>query len=142
MKWAYLPQFGHASCPHCRQDFDLAAAEPTFLEKAPHNDTVVYVMCPDCHGAYQSATEPERKGMCNTCFRNFKTHGTTSDGGLVPFAITTTLTLALNDWCLTAAIENGHGLSRNEYFEICSKKCEVAVLPSGLRIISSRGGVQ
>jgi hypothetical protein len=142
MKRSYLPSYGHACCPHCRKDFNVALAEPTFLEKAPHNDTIVYVMCSDCHEAFQGGTTTERKAMCNTCFRNFKTRGTTSNGGTVPFAITTTLTLALNDWCLTSAIENGHGLSRKDYFEICSKNAGVVVLPGGLRIVFSPELVQ
>ena len=45
MKRSYVPKYGHACCPHCKSEFDLVAAKPTFLEKAPYNDIVVYIMC-------------------------------------------------------------------------------------------------
>lgn len=138
MKWSYLPSYGHACCPHCRQEFSLAKARPTFKEKAPHNDILVYVMCPDCHDVFQSGGSMVRNEMANNCFVNFKLRGRCAEGGMLPFAITTTLTLALNDWHLLAAIEDGHGMTKSEYMTICSHTYEVTVLPGGLRIINSQ----
>jgi hypothetical protein len=137
MKWAYLPQFGHACCPHCRSEFNLKGASPTFGEKAPHNDTLVYVMCPGCHTAFERGGTSDRKGMSDACFVNFKLRGVAENGGKIPFAVTSTLTLALNDWCITSAIENGHGLARSEYLSVCSREYEVITLPGGFRVISS-----
>jgi hypothetical protein len=137
MKLAYLPEFGHAFCPHCRNDFNLEEALPTFIEKAPHNDTLVYVMCPDCHASFQRGENSVRKAMSDACFVNVKLHGVAKGGGRIPFAITSTLALALNDWCITSAIENGHGLTESEYFSICSRQYQVMALPGGLHIISS-----
>jgi len=136
MKRSYIPPYGHACCPHCRQEFNLGKAQPTFLEKAPHNDALVYVMCPDCHTDFENGNERKRKEMANVCFVHVKSCSDDTDGGMLPFAITSTLTLALNDWRIPEAIENGHGLTRAEYFSICSHEYEVSVLPGGLRIIS------
>lgn len=136
MKWSYIPPYGHACCPHCRQEFNLEKAKPTFQEKAPHNDALLYVMCPDCHTAFQNGNERKRKQMGDVCFVNVKLCGGSSEGGMLPFAITSTLTLALNGWNLPEAIENGHGLTRAEYFSICSHEYEVSTLPGGLCIIS------
>lgn len=137
MKWSYIPPYGYACCPHCRQEFNLEKAQPTFLEKAPHNDVLVYVMCPDCHAKFQKDNEHERKVMANACFVNVKSRSDRTEGGMPPYAMTSTLTLALNDWLIPEAIENGHGLTRAEYFSICSHVYEVSVLPGGLRIIST-----
>ena len=135
MIWSYLPPYGHACCPHCRQEFSLLTAQPTFMEKAPHNDILVYVMCQDCHAIFQTGDDQIRKEMSNACFTNFKVRGACADGGMLPFAITTSMTLALNDWQILAAIENGHGLTRSEYFSICSHAYEIITLPGGLRVI-------
>lgn len=138
MKWAYLPQLGHACCPHCCNEFDLKGAVPTFGEKAPHNDTLVYVMCPGCHAAFERGGTGNRKEMSDACFVNFKLRGIAENGGKIPFAVTSTLTLALNDWCISSAIENGHGLTRSEYFLLCSREYEVMTLPGGVHFITSR----
>jgi hypothetical protein len=106
------------------------------MEKAPHNDTLIYVMCQDCYAIFQAGDDQTRKDMSNACFVNFKVRGASADGALVPFAITTTLTLALNDWQILAAIENGHGLTKSEYFSICSHAYEICTLPGGLRVIN------
>jgi hypothetical protein len=128
---------GHAYCPNCHNEFNLNGALPTFGEKAPHNDTLVYVMCPECHAAFQSGGNSDRKVMSDACFVNFKLRGISKNGRRIPFAVTTTLTLALNDWCITSAIQNGHGLTESEYFLICSRQWQVTGLPGGLHIISS-----
>ena len=137
MKWAYLPPYGHACCPHCHKEFNLALAEPTFLEKAPHNDTLVYVMCPECRAAFQRGGNGDRKVMSDACFVNLKLRCIAENGGRIPFAVTSTLTLALNGGCITSAIENGHGLTESEYFLICAREYEVMTLPGGFRVISS-----
>jgi hypothetical protein len=145
MKFSYSPPYGYACCPCCAAEFNLAEAVPTMLEKAPHNDTFVYMMCPKCHAAYEVADEPNRKSMQNTCFTNFKITGVKPDGSIHPWAITTTLTLELNGLDPVAASENGHGLTREHYFGICSGTHDLVELPGGLRIVTAkhaaRGGV-
>ena len=137
MKRSYLPRYGHACCPHCKSEFDLAEAKPTFLEKAPHNDIIVYIMCPECHAAFQ-AGGADRKSMSDKCFINFKLTGIDSDGDVYPWAITTTLTMELNDFDPVAAIENGHRLTRDQYFGICSGTHDLVVLPGGVRIMTAK----
>ena len=133
----YQSPYGHACCPHCKSEFDLAAAEPTFLEKAPHNDIIVYIMCPECHAAFQ-AGGADRKSMSDKCFINFKLTGIDSDGDVYPWAITTRLTLELNGFDPVAAIENGHGLTREQYFGICSGTHDLVVLPGGVCIMTAK----
>ncbi len=136
MRYSYLPPYGHACCPHCRQEFDLKLAKPTLREKATHGDVLIYVMCRECHANYQSGDEQRRKEMSNACFVNFKLCGVSVDGGMFPFAVTSTLTLALNTGDLAEAIEHGHGLTRAEYDSLCEQDIEVSTLPGGLSIIS------
>ena len=133
----YQSPYGHACCPHCIAVFDLNAATPTFLEKAPHNDIIVYIMCPECHAAFQ-AGGADRKSMSDKCFINFKLTGIDSDGDVYPWAITTMLTLELNGFDPVAAIENGHGLTREQYFGICAGKYDIFVLLGGLRIMTAK----
>ena len=137
MKRSYLPRYGHTCCPHCKSEFDLAEAKPTFLEKAPHNDIIVYIMCPECHAAFQ-AGGADRKSMSDKCFINFKLNSIDSEGAVYPWAITTMLTMELNDFDLVAASENGHGLTSDQYFGICAGKYEVFVLLGGLRIMTAK----
>ena len=137
MKRSYLPRYGHACCPHCKSEFDLAEAKPTFLEKAPHNDIIVYIMCPECHAAFQ-AGGADRKSMSDKCFINFKLNSIDSEGAVYPWAITTMLTMELNDFDLVAASENGHGLTSDQYFGICAGKYEVFVLLGGLRFMAAK----
>ena len=137
MKRSYLPRYGHACCPHCKSEFDLAEAKPTFLEKAPHNDIIVYIMCPECHAAFQ-AGGADRKSMSDKCFINFKQKSIDPEGAIYPWAITTMLTMELNGFDLVAASENGHGLTSDQYFGICAGKYEVFVLLGGLRIMTAK----
>ena len=137
MKRSYLPRYGHACCPHCKSEFDLAEAKPTFLEKAPHNDIIVYIMCPECHAAFQ-AGGADRKSMSDKCFINFKLNSIDSEGAVYPWAITTMLTMELNDFDLVAASENGHGLTSDQYFGICAGEYEVFFLLGGLRIMTAK----
>jgi hypothetical protein len=132
------PSYGHAFCPHCTSEFDLAAAMPTFFEKAPHNDIVVYIMCTKCHVAYQAAGDTDRKSMNNKCFINFKQKSIAPDGAIYPWAITTMLTMELNDFEPVAAIENGHGLTYELYFGICAGMHDLIVLPGGVRIVTTK----
>lgn len=128
MNWSYPPPYGNAFCCHCCQQFDLTFAKPTFAEKAPHNDAIVYVMCPDCHKKHANGTKQQRKAMSNECFVNVKLRGFSHDGRRYPFACTTIVTLLLNDDCLIAAIENGHDLTYSEYFALCSQLPEFTFL--------------
>ena len=138
MKFSCLPPCGHACCPNCRSEFDLAAAEPTFLEKAPHNDVIVYIMCPECHAAYQAGDGLARKSMSDKCFINFKQKSIDADGAVYPWAITTMLTMELNDFEPVAAIENGHGLTNELYIGICAGTHDLVVLPGGVRIVTTK----
>ena len=134
----YQSPYGHACCPHCIAVFDLNAATPTFLEKAPYNDIVVYIMCPKCHAAYQAGDGLSRKSMNNKCFINFKQKSIDPEGAIYPWAITTMLTMELNGFDPVASIENGHGLTREQYFGICSGTHDLVVLPGGVRIMTAK----
>ena len=138
MMASYIPRYGHACCPNCKSEFDLVDAVPTVVEKLPHNDTLIYMMCPVCHVDYQAADKASRKSMANQCFINFKTTGINSNGAVYPWAITTMLTLELNGFDPAAAIENGHGLTREQYFGICSGTHDFCVFPGGLTIVAAK----
>lgn len=116
MKWSFLPQYGHACCPHCLKLFDFSLAKPTFYEDQSNGDSIFYVMCISCNAGYQAGDDATRKAICNKCITNFKLRGVSASGALTPFAITTGLALAVNGGNLLDAIEKGHGLSRAQYF--------------------------
>ncbi len=138
MKHSYIPPYGHACCPHCKSEFDLVDAMPTVVEKLPHNDTAIYMMCPECHAAYQAAEKASRKSMAHQCFANSKRADLAQDGCIYPFAVTSMLTMELNDFDPVAAIENGHGLTREQYFGICSGTHDFCVFPGGLTIVAAK----
>jgi len=92
-------------------------------------------MCPDSNRRFEKAKAKERKEMMNACFLNVKLTKLNSDGCLPAWAVTTTLTLALNGNDYISAHEKGHGLSRKAYFSICSRNYKVIVSPFGLRMI-------
>jgi hypothetical protein len=138
MKLTYLPPYGYACCPHCKTEFNLVAAEPTILEKAPHNDVAIYMMCPGCHAAYLAANSDTRTSMANQCFVNVKLIGISPDGAVYPWAFTSRLTLELNDFDPVAALENGHGLTRKQYFGICAGTYDFLVLSGGVRIMAAK----
>ena len=100
------------------------------------NDVAIYMMCPECHGAYQAADKATSTSMANECFINVKLACRSSDSGVFPWAFTTKLTMALNDFDPVAAIENGHGLTREQYFGICAGTHNFVVLPGGVRIVT------
>jgi hypothetical protein len=75
--------------------------------------------------------------MSNSCFVNFKVHGRSDDDRVAPWAVTTSLTLALNDDDLIRAIEDGHGLSHDKYFEICASENTILHLPGGISLVVS-----
>jgi hypothetical protein len=137
MKRSHLRQFGHACCPNCKEDFDLTNSYGTFLEAASYGDTLVYYMCPECHETFKSATPHVQKEMSNTCFVNFKLTVVDPNDGVFPWAVTSTLTLALNDYDMVSAFENGHGLTKKQYLDICAGKYEISVALGGLRFITS-----
>ena len=143
MNYTHLPPYGHAMCPHCRTEFDLTGSQPSFTEKLPHNDYMLYVMCPPCAKQFRNGSSHEQKAMSNSCFVNFKVHGRSADGRITPWAVTTTLTLALNNDDLIRAIEEGHGLSPEKYFEICASEKSILHLPGGIcLVVSTKPGNQ
>jgi hypothetical protein len=137
MNYSHLPPYGHAMCPHCCTEFDLTGAQPSFVEKCPHNDYLVYVMCPKCAKQFRHGSSQEQKAMSNSCFVNFKVHGRSDSDRVVPWAVTTSLTLALNDDDFIRAIEDGHGLSPDKYFEICASEKTILNLPGGICLVVS-----
>ena len=136
MKFSYMPPIGHACCPHCKSEFDLAAATPTFLEPVTHNDSAVFFMCPKCHAAYQTAGNYGRESMADTCFANIRP--TESPRTRYSWAITTVLVMEINDFDVIAALENGHGLTRELYLGLCAGTYELVVLPGGVRIVAAK----
>jgi len=132
MNYTHFSHYGHAMCTHCRTEFDLNYGMPTVLERLANNDTLIYMMCPECHAAYQSASKASRQSMANQCFINFKLKGNHSDGSFYPWAITTMLTMALNDFDPVAAIENGHGLAYEAYLATLSGTHEYCVVLDGI----------
>lgn len=137
MKFSLTPAYGHAFCPHCTSEFDLALAKPAVKEKLPHNDSLLYLMCQDCYEKFDKADAIDRKAMSNLCFINAKLTKVNPDGSRRAWAITTTLTLALNGYDIVNAHEKGLCLSRKEYFAICERKYEVMVIPGGIGMIFS-----
>ena len=137
MKFSYLPPYGHACCPQCKLEFDLVGAVPTIVEDLPHNDSVIYMMCPNCHLTYETADDASRKAMANRCFVNYKQKELNPNGAVYPWAVTTWLILKINDLDPVTAIENGHGFTRDQYSGICSDEIGLSVLPGGLLIMSS-----
>ena len=137
MKYTHLPAYGHAMCPRCRTEFDLNGSLPSFKEKLPHNDYALYVMCPQCAKGYRQGSSQEQKAMSNSCFVNFKVNGRSADNQIAPWAVTTTLTLALNGDDLIRAIEDGHGLSRDQYLKMCSSENTILHLPGGICLVAS-----
>lgn len=137
MNYTHIPPYGHAMCPHCRTEFDLIGVQPSFVEKCPHNDYLLYVMCPQCAKQFQLGSSQEQKAMSNSCFVNFKVHGRSDANRVAPWAVTTSLTLALNGDDLIRAIEAGHGLSTDKYFEICANENTILHLPGGICLVAS-----
>ncbi len=138
MKPSYIPQYGHACCPHCKSAFNLVDAIPTVVEKLPYNDKMIYMMCPVCHASYQDADKALRKSMENQCFANSKRTDLAIDGYIYPFAVTSMLTMELNDFDPVAAIENGHGLTSEVYFGICAGTHEYCVLSDGIFLVAAK----
>lgn len=78
--------------------------------------------------------------MNDKCFLNVKVHGLLADNQLQPFAVTSILTLLLNQGSLTAAIENGHGLTRSDYFALCASANYGAIALGDFRATTEGGG--
>lgn len=138
MMSSYIHRYGYACCPRCKLEFDLNDAIPTVLEKLPHNDTAIYMMCPECHAAYQAADNASRLLMANQCFVNSKRTGLAHDDCIYPFAVTSMLTMELNDFDPVSAIENGHGLTSEVYFGICSGTHKFCVLLDGVLLVAAK----
>lgn len=137
MELKYIRPFGHAWCPHCNQEFNLEGAVTTFLEPTDYGDTLVYIMCPECHELFQTGSDYKRATMSNICFVNLKLSGLDSDGISFPWAVTTILTLSFNNNDLVKAFENGHGLTKQQYFDVCAGKYEISEALGGVRFITS-----
>lgn len=134
----YITRCDQACCPNCKSAFDLNDAMPTIVEMLPHNDKMIYMMCPVCHASYQDADKALRKSMENQCFANSKRTDLALDGCIYPFAVTSMLTMELNNFDPVAAIENGHGLTSEVYFGICSGTHEYCVLSDGIFLVAAK----
>jgi hypothetical protein len=53
----------------------------------------------------------------------------------LPWAVTTQLTMKINDFNIVAAIEKGSGLTREIYFGLLAGTQELYVFPSGIKLI-------
>lgn len=116
MTYSYLPAYGWARCPHCKLDFDLDSAEPSFLEQLPCNLKAVYVLCPPCELAHQQSDPATKNAIHNRCFINVKAHGKDKHGKRHPWAVIAELTLQINGGNLVDAFEKGHNLPMDVYF--------------------------
>ena len=132
-----VPKDGQRLCPHCEVEFNVSGAELTFAAPLPHNDVLIFVLCRDCHCKFKACSGKKRKDMGNASFVNVKQTSLCTDALLPAWAMTTGLTLELNGDDLVSAFENGHGLTREQYFSICSGSYSVTALPGGGAIICS-----
>jgi hypothetical protein len=120
----------HYLCPHCKKQFDLSAAKPTFGEKTHLADTLIYILCPTCANLFSHADTNQRNVMMVRCFRNVKTVGL-ENGVLQDWAVTTLLTLEINGRDIVAAKAKGLKLSKKEYLKICSTDFDLVTFPGG-----------
>ena len=132
---AYFPVYGHAFCPHCEAEFDLAQAAPTFGERF-RKEVILYVMCPSCASHFNRRGPLAQKRMMNKCFCNVKLRPFNPDGSRIAWAVTTHFTLAINHGNLVAAIEDGTGLTNELYQGLIDGTHTIAVLPGGITLIS------
>jgi len=137
MNYFPVTRYGHCFCPYCQTEFDVSVAELTFAAPLPHNDVLIFVLCRDCHRNFKTGTEQKRKHIGNASFVNVKQTSLYDDEPIPAWAMTTALTLELNGNDLVSAFENGHGLTREQYFSICSGSYAVTALPGGGAIICS-----
>ena len=127
---AYFPVYGHAFCPHCEAEFDLAQAAPTFGERF-RKEVILYVMCPSCASHFNRRGPSAQKQMMNKCFCNVKPRQLNPDGSQIPWAVTTFFTLAINHGNLVSAIENGTGLTHELYQGLIDGILILAMWPDG-----------
>jgi hypothetical protein len=140
MKHAYLPEYGHARCPHCLEDFDLSTATPTFREAWPSGDVGIYIMCPPCHGRFHAGCASRRKGMAKLCSTHFKLQHADSKGNPYPWAVATALGLTLVGGDLVRLSEHGPGVNLSMYERIRDGGCQAVVPPGGTVVIVADGG--
>lgn len=136
MKHAYLPEYGHARCPHCEFDFDLAKATPTFRESWPEGETGIYILCSPCHRKFSAANKAGRQRIARTCFRRVKTCRT--DGKQLPWAVVTELALWLVNGDLVRLWEDGVPVPLSIYEGIRAGKYVVTNIPGLLLTIDAR----
>ena len=127
----FLPPYGHAYCPHCEVMFDTCSAQPTFIEPVTAGDSLLYVMCPDCHDAFDFSDKPTSKAMSDLCFINCKVKHNLEKQPTPHWAVTSLFTLNFNNGNLANAIEHGHGLPRHIYHGILTGKIQALHLPFG-----------
>lgn len=131
-----LPPPGYAYCPHCEVAFDLTKANGTFLERAPNGDTLMYVMCPNCHDAFKSGDNSVVKAMSDQCFINVKTKYFSKGKPMPRWAITSLFTINWNNGSLANAIERGHGLPRHLYDKLLAGEIQALDLVDvGINIV-------
>jgi uncharacterized protein YodC (DUF2158 family) len=128
-KTSSVPE-GHALCPHCKGQFDLSVAIPIFCEKTHLADSLIYILCPTCANQFIHADSTQRKAIMDRCLKNVKTVGL-ENGVLQDWAVTTLLTLEINNRDIVAAKENGIELSKKEYLKVCSEDFDLVTFPGG-----------
>lgn len=130
-----LPDYGHALCPHCKDDFDLAQAAPTF--GVPFREEVLlFVMCPSCATHFSRRDPSRQKRIIKKCAANVGFGDLNLDGSRAAWALTSLFTLEINHGNLVAAIENGTGLTRKLYQGLVDGTHTLTVLPGGLTLIT------
>jgi hypothetical protein len=132
---ANLPNYGHALCPHCKVDFDLAQAAPSFGVPF-RKEVILFVMCPSCASHFSRRGPSSQKKMMKKCSANVKFGELTQDGSRTAWALTSLFTLEINQGNLVAAIENGIGLTRELYQGLVDGTHTLTVLPGGLKLIT------
>ena len=134
MTLAQLPPYGHALCPHCEAEFDLAQAAPTFGERF-RKEVILYVMCPACASHLNRCGPHTQKKMMNKRLCNMKLRQLNPDGSQIPWTVTTHFSLAINHENLVAAIEDGTGLTHELYQGLIDGTHTLTVLPDGITLI-------
>jgi len=138
MKLSDIP-YGHILCPHCGDTYDLSLAEPTFYLHAPHNDLFAFILCTECHSAWDNGDANDKYLIERKCLSNLFKAAKAGQDDLRMLGVTTDLTIRINGGNIVHAIEYGHDLPREIYFGICDGSILATVLPCGI-IVEPDGG--
>lgn len=113
-------------CPCCERTFDVTDAKGAFIEQFETIDFegLVYAMCPLCHEAYSAGDAQSRKAMSNRCFLNVKSDHREANLNK-SWAVTTYITLYLNNDDLASAIWDGIDLPRPIYDAIVDGRLRI-----------------